>query len=45
LYNEERPHQALGNEPLKKSEAQTAGEIVCSERLGGLRRHYHRNAA
>ena len=44
-YNEERPHQALGNEPLKKGEAQTAGEIVCSERLGGLLKHYHRKAA
>jgi hypothetical protein len=44
-YNEERPHQALGNEPLKKSEAASEGEVVCSERLGGLLKHYHRKAA
>jgi hypothetical protein len=44
-YNEERPHQALGNEPLKKGEARTDGEVVCAERLGGLLKHYHPKAA
>jgi transposase InsO family protein len=38
-YNEERPHQALGNESLKCVESpdvNSTGEVICSERLSGL---------
>jgi putative transposase len=44
-YHEERPHQALGNAPPTISKAVNEGEVVCRERLGGLLRHYHRQAA
>ena len=46
-YNEERPHQGRGNEPLKAKavSAPAIGEVVCRERLGGLLRHYYRMAA
>jgi putative transposase len=47
-YHSERPHQALGNEPLLKlppAEPILGGEIVCEERLGGLLKHYVRRAA
>jgi hypothetical protein len=46
-YHSERPHQALGNEPLLKlsaAEPIPGGEIVCEERLGGLLKHYVRRA-
>src|SRR5205814_7975665 len=41
-YHEERPHQGLGNVPLKVHtvEPSCEGEIVCRERLGGLLKHY-----
>ena len=46
-YNTERPHQGVGNVPLKiAGDVPTnEGEIVCHERLGGLLRHYERKAA
>jgi putative transposase len=56
-YNEERPHQGVGNVPLpraaspapKDSEPATlpfpSGKIQCKERFGGLIKHYHREAA
>jgi putative transposase len=45
-YNLERPHQGLGNElitPVPTDDI-AEGEIVESERLGGLLRSYHRAA-
>ena len=45
-YHEERPHQALGNAPpLKRPPPNQSGDVVCRQRLGGLLRHYHRQAA
>ena len=45
-YNFERCHQGVGNVPLTSQPAAPAdGVIECSERLGGLLKHYHRNAA
>jgi putative transposase len=45
-YNQERPHQGLGNLPLvTQSEPPSDGAIECSERLGGWLKHYYRNAA
>jgi putative transposase len=44
-YYAERPHQGKGNEPLIPSTAVADGDIVCSERLDGLLRHYYRWAA
>ncbi len=51
FYNRERPHQGMENQPLSQTESQPAiipfpnGEVVCDERLGGLLKHYHRQAA
>ena len=44
-YHEERPHQALANEPPVRTESGSEGDMVCRERLGGLLRHYYRQAA
>jgi putative transposase len=51
-YHGPRPHQGLGNVPLGMSsvvpepvEAMPVGDLVCHERLGGLLKHYERNAA
>jgi putative transposase len=53
-YNFDRPHQARGNVPLPDAVAVDAGksrsppatgEIICKQRLGGLLRHYQRQAA
>jgi putative transposase len=46
-YHQERPHQAKGNEPLMKpaGAAVSTGNVVCSERLGGVLRHYYRREA
>jgi len=46
-FNTERPHQAMDNSPLTEHETATPadGEILCRERLGGLLRHYYRQAA
>ncbi len=55
-YHLERPHQSLGNEPLlkmssidkppdKNESSNPAGSIKCQTRLGGLLKHYYRDAA
>ena len=45
-YNAERPHQGLdGRFITAPANDNAAGRIECSERLGGLLRYYHRNAA
>jgi transposase InsO family protein len=46
-YHKERPHQGRGNVPLTGLPrlASGEGEIVCRERLGGVLRHYYREAA
>jgi transposase InsO family protein len=46
-YHRERCHQGLGNQlidPARRSE-ETGGQIQCHERLGGMLRYYHRQAA
>ena len=43
-YHQERPHQGLGNETLEPSPRPTVGEVRCTERLGGLLKHYTRAA-
>jgi transposase InsO family protein len=45
-YNQDRPHQSLGNNPIQPwpGEPPTEGEIVVDERLGGLLRSYRRSA-
>jgi putative transposase len=51
-YNRERPHQAKGNVPLQEIDQEApsilpfpASEVKCRKRLGGLLRHYYRDAA
>ena len=47
-YHEERNHQGLGNRligPRGTVVANDDGEVQCRERLGGLLRYYHRDAA
>jgi transposase InsO family protein len=44
-YHEERSHQGIGNELVNGAEAQRAGVVGTSERLGGLLKYYHRRAA
>lgn len=46
-YHEERNHQSFGNRLLfpEVSTTETEGRINCRERLGGLLKFYHRDAA
>jgi putative transposase len=47
-YHEERPHQGKGNVVLFPAPSQSNpddGPIQCRERLGGLLKYYHREAA
>jgi putative transposase len=46
-YLDERPHQGVSNAPLiiGHGDPPTDGEVVCNERLGGLLKHYQRQAA
>jgi len=44
-YHVERAHQGLGNERIERGEFTGTGEVECSERLGGLLKHYRRRAA
>lgn len=54
-YHLERPHQAKGNRPLSGHDSSGGtgpanpspgiGRVVCYERLGGLLKHYTRQAA
>ncbi len=43
-YHRERPHQGLGNETLASAPQSTEGKLRCTERLGGLLKHYARAA-
>ena len=43
-YHCERPHQGLGNETLRVAPRCATGEVQCTERLGGLLKHYDRAA-
>ena len=44
-YHTERPHQGLANRLLNGEPPPADGEIQCRARLGGLLKHYYRNAA
>ena len=46
-YHHERNHQGLGNRLIAPREeiGPTDGSVACRERLGGLLRYYHRDAA
>lgn len=46
-YHEERNHQGLNHQIIEPGEevGQSAGEIECRERLGGLLNYYYRKAA
>ena len=46
-YHGERNHQGLGNKLIESGDevGAIAGRIECRERLGGLLKYYHRNAA
>ena len=46
-YHEERNHQGLENKIIERVDevGRGEGEIQCRERLGGLLRYYHRQAA
>jgi len=47
-YHEERPHQGKGNMmlfPSVQTEESSEAPIGCQERLGGLLKYYHRQAA
>ncbi len=43
-YHSERAHQGLGNERIERVEHGGTGDVECSERLGGLLKHYRRAA-
>jgi hypothetical protein len=43
-YHRERNHQGMGN-ALLEPDLRATGAIVCRERLGGMLRYYHREAA
>ena len=44
-YNAERPHQGMRNEVLGPKPADSRGDVVVDERLGGLLKHYSRRVA
>ena len=45
-YHEERPHQGLGYEFIaSKTTSLGSGPVRCRERLGGVLKFYHREAA
>ncbi|KPK50433.1 MAG: hypothetical protein AMK72_02310 [Planctomycetes bacterium SM23_25] len=46
-YNNERPHQGLGNRRINEPEEPPPedGPVLCRERLGGLLKSYYREAA
>ncbi|MEM7311312.1 MAG: integrase core domain-containing protein [Planctomycetota bacterium] len=43
-YHAERAHQGIGNERITDVTDATVGEVRCTERLGGILKHYHRAA-
>ncbi|WDI40556.1 integrase core domain-containing protein [Bremerella sp. P1] len=49
FYHEDRPHQGKENQLLTPAESQSEvvsiGSVTCRERLGGVLKHYHRQAA
>jgi len=46
LYDEQRPHQGLGNEFIAPQATKIGtGPMKCRERLGGLLKFYYREAA
>ena len=46
-YNTERNHQGLGNRIIDPGDevGEGDGDVRCRERLGGMLRYYHREAA
>ena len=47
-FHEERPHQGKGNGilfPTSQAQPGSDAPIECRERLGGLLKYYHRQAA
>jgi transposase InsO family protein len=46
-YHGERNHQGLGNRLVEENDDRqlTTGDVQCRERLGGLLKYYHRDAA
>lgn len=44
-FNAERPHQGIGNAPISGRSSPRLGRVRCRERLGGLLKHYYRDAA
>ena len=46
-YHAERNHQGLGNRLIDGNEdvGRNDGDVQCRERLGGMLRYYHRQAA
>ena len=46
-YHTERPHQGIGNVPVRGMAEQDGegSEIICRERLGRLLKHYERRSA
>jgi putative transposase len=46
-FHMERNHQGLGNRLIKSEEevGLCEGDVLCSDRLGGMLRYYYRKAA
>ena len=46
-FHAERNHQGLGNKIIEPGDEveSLGGEVMCSERLGGILRYYYRRAA
>lgn len=46
FYNTKRPHSSIGKlPPVRDGPRLAVGEIKCESRLGGLLKHYYREAA
>jgi putative transposase len=43
-YHAGRPHQGIGNVIIEDRTTASDGVVQCTERLGGLIKHYHRAA-
>jgi transposase InsO family protein len=44
-YNEDRPHQGIGNVPISGASDLRLGRVRCRERLGGILKSYYRASA
>ena len=46
-YHSERNHQGIDNKLIEPDEStdSTEGDVTCHERLGGMLKYYHRQAA